>query len=149
MILCRENKPISYSWAEVSTQIRKLASYIKSLKLKESSNILIYGANEAEWIMADIAIMMTGHVSVPVYPNITMENLQAVIQDSETSLAFLGRVECDDVLLDVESKVNVVLFSSRNASKHSNGKVTSWQDIQNGFEEYKVATKKKCQISRP
>ena len=39
MILCRENKPISYSWAEVSTQIKKLASHIKSLKLKDNHPI--------------------------------------------------------------------------------------------------------------
>lgn len=58
-----------YSWAEVGNQARRMAAYLQSLQLAPHSNIALIGKNSAHWIIADIAIMMAGHVSVPLYPN--------------------------------------------------------------------------------
>ncbi len=87
--------------------------------------------------------MMTGHVSVAIYSNITSENLKAVIENSKASLAFLGRVDCDDILLGKDSKTKVVLFSSRDETYKPKDKVLNWKDIQNGFEEFKGSPRRK------
>ena len=62
-----------WTWEEVMLEVRKMAAYIKSLNLEEKSKIAILSKNCAHWIMSDLAVMMSGHVSVPLYPNLSAD----------------------------------------------------------------------------
>ena len=43
--------------------------------------------------MTDLAIMMSGHVSVPLYPNLSAETLNKILLHSETQLLFVGKLD--------------------------------------------------------
>ena len=72
----------SYTWKQVADQVRRMAAYIQSLDLAVPSQIAIYGKNSAHWIMADLAIWMAGHISVPLYTTLNAEGTQYVIENS-------------------------------------------------------------------
>ena len=57
-----------------------MAAYIKSLSLTENSKIGILSKNCAHWIMSDLAIMMSGHISVPLYPNLNSKTLKNILE---------------------------------------------------------------------
>ena len=78
---------------EVGLQVRKMAAYIKSLNLTENSKIGILSKNCAHWIMSDLAIMMSGHISVPLYPNLNSKTLKNILEHSETKLLFVGKLD--------------------------------------------------------
>ena len=59
-----------YTWGEVGQLARKLATGLKSLGLPEKSHIGLMSKNCREWIIADLAIVMAGYVSVPFFPNL-------------------------------------------------------------------------------
>ena len=59
-----------YSWERVGQEARQICSYINSLNLTKKSKIAIISKNCAHWIIADLAIMMSGHISVPIYANV-------------------------------------------------------------------------------
>ncbi len=44
-------------------------------------------------MIADIAIMMSGHVSVPFYPTLTAEQLHQVVEHSECRVLFVGKLD--------------------------------------------------------
>ena len=52
----------SYSWGEVGMMARKLATGLKSMDLDEKSHIGLVSKNCREWIIADLAISMAGHI---------------------------------------------------------------------------------------
>ena len=60
----------SYSWGEVGMMARKLATGLKSMDLDEKSHIGLVSKNCREWIIADLAISMAGHISVPFFPTL-------------------------------------------------------------------------------
>ncbi|MEM9259908.1 MAG: AMP-binding protein, partial [Bacteroidota bacterium] len=60
-----------YTWAEVGQMARKLAAYFHSLHLPPGSHIGLVSKNCREWIIADLGIMMAGHVSVPFFATLT------------------------------------------------------------------------------
>ena len=64
----------NWTWKETMLEVRKMANYLTSLNLEEKSKIGILSKNCAHWIMSDLAIMMSGHISVPLYPNLTSVN---------------------------------------------------------------------------
>ena len=81
------------TWAEASGEVRRMAAYLKSLSLKRGSRIAILGRNSAHWFLADLAIWMAGHVSVPLYPNLTADSVAHVLTHSEAALVFIGKLD--------------------------------------------------------
>lgn len=83
----------TYTWAEVGHQVRCMASAIKAMNLAPNTHIGIISKNCAHWIMADLAIMMSGHISVPFYATLTAKQLNEVLTLSDTKVLFLGKLE--------------------------------------------------------
>ncbi|MFW1737155.1 MULTISPECIES: AMP-binding protein [unclassified Acinetobacter] len=84
---------VHYTWSEVAQQVRSMASYLQSLNLPEKSAIAIYGKNSAHWLMADLAIWMSGHISVPLYPTLNADGAAYVLNHSEAKLLFIGKLD--------------------------------------------------------
>lgn len=82
-----------FTWHEAGRQARSIATYLKSLNLPEKSNIALISKNCAEWIITDIAIMMSGHISVPLYPTLTDEQINQVLLHSGCKVAFIGKLD--------------------------------------------------------
>lgn len=85
-----------YSWREVGDQARRMAAYLRGLDLPAGSAVAILGKNSAHWIMADLAIWMAGHVSVPLYPTLSADSLAYVLDHANVQLAFIGRLDVWD-----------------------------------------------------
>ncbi|TXH85916.1 MAG: AMP-binding protein [Pseudomonas sp.] len=81
------------TWAEVGEQARRSASWLRSLELPQGSRIAIISKNCAHWVIADLAIWMAGHVSVPLYPNLTAESVRQVLEHAEARVAFIGKLD--------------------------------------------------------
>ncbi|MCO5231789.1 MAG: AMP-binding protein [Chitinophagales bacterium] len=83
----------AYTWSEADRQIRSVAAYLQGLGLERGSKIAILSKNCAHWIMSDLAIMMAGYVSVPLYPTITADTIEYVMKHSEAKVAFVGKLD--------------------------------------------------------
>jgi long-chain acyl-CoA synthetase len=75
---------VDFSWENTGQQIRKISTFINSLGLPPKSNIAIISKNCAEWIITDLAIMHAGHISVPMYPTLTADQVNQILVHSET-----------------------------------------------------------------
>jgi len=84
---------IDFTWAETGRQARVLATYLHSLGLPPGSNIGLVSKNCAHWIIADIAIMISGHVSVPFYATLTAAQLHQVLDHSGCPVLFVGKLD--------------------------------------------------------
>jgi long-subunit acyl-CoA synthetase (AMP-forming) len=83
----------NWTWEEAGQEVRKMAAYLKSLDLPENSKIGLLSKNCAHWIMTDFAIMMAGHTSVPLYPNLSADTLNKILVHSETKVLFVGKLD--------------------------------------------------------
>ncbi|WXL27510.1 AMP-binding protein [Ectopseudomonas mendocina] len=81
------------TWGDVADQARRAANWLRSRELPQGSRIAIISKNCAHWIIADLAIWMAGHVSVPLYPNLTAESMRQVLEHSESELVFIGKLD--------------------------------------------------------
>ncbi|HEY1075163.1 MAG TPA: AMP-binding protein, partial [Fontimonas sp.] len=84
---------VDYRWREVADQALRMAAHLVSLRLPPRSNIALLGKNSAHWIMADLAIWMAGHVSVPLYPTASAETVRYVLDHCEAKLIFIGKLD--------------------------------------------------------
>ena len=81
------------SFKEALDEARRMAAHLRSLDFPAQSKIALFSKNTAWWILADIAIWMAGHVSVPLYPTLTAETIRQILEHSEAKLIFIGKLD--------------------------------------------------------
>lgn len=81
------------SWSEVGNQARRAAHWLRRQGLPLGSSIAIISKSCAHWIIADLAIWMAGHVSVPLYPNLSTASVAQVLDHCEATLVFVGKLD--------------------------------------------------------
>ena len=88
-----EGKWTAYTWAEVDDQARRIASALIAQGFEPGDRIAILSKNCAEWIIADLAIMMAGMISVPIYATAGVETIKHVISHSGSKAIFVGKLD--------------------------------------------------------
>ena len=122
-----------YTWAEVGLMARKIASAIDSYNLPEKSHIGLISKNCREWVIADLAIMMSGHISVPFFPTLKSYELENLIDFGEVKLLFAGKLEN----WEEQSKgvKNIPIISFPNYKNHSAiPNSANWNELLSKFE---------------
>lgn len=100
-----------WTWKDFGIEVRKMATYLKSLDLPKESKIALLSKNCAHWMMADMAIMMSGHISVPLYPNLNSETLGKILHHSGSRLLFVGKLDnYVDMQPGVPSDIDCISF---------------------------------------
>jgi long-chain acyl-CoA synthetase len=82
-----------WTWAQALDESRRMAAYLKAQQWEPGSNVAILAKNCAWWIMADIAIWMAGHVSVPIYPSLRPQSIRQILEHSGAKACFLGATD--------------------------------------------------------
>jgi long-chain acyl-CoA synthetase len=101
----------NFTWKQAGEEIRRIVSALHSLGLPENSKIAILGKNSAHWILADLAIMMAGYVSVPLYPNISGATLQSILDHSESKAIFIGKLDnYEELAIGIPSSIIRICF---------------------------------------
>jgi long-chain acyl-CoA synthetase len=85
------NKKI-YTWEETQNNILKLSKIIRE-NIKEDDRCLLVSENRPEWFISDIAIMLSGGITVPAYTTYTEDDYKYLIEDCEPSLVIVSNNE--------------------------------------------------------
>ena len=100
-----------YTWGETGQMARKLATGIKSLGLKPNAHIGLISKNCREWVIADLAIMMAGYISVPFFPTLTGKELGGLLDFGDVDALFVGKIEnWDDIKSFIPQEMPVIGF---------------------------------------
>ena len=86
------NNRTSYTWEETQNNILKLSKTIKE-NIKEGDRCLLLSENRPEWFISDLAIMLSGGITVPAYTTYTEEDYKYLIEDCEPSLVVVSNNE--------------------------------------------------------
>ncbi len=86
------NNKKTYTWGETQQNIFKLSKIIKE-NIKEGDRCLLVSENRPEWFIADLAIMLSGGITVPAYTTYTEEDYKYLIEDCEPALVIVSNNE--------------------------------------------------------
>ncbi len=81
------------TYQQAGEEARKLTTALRDLGLAKGDHVAIYSKNCYHWILTDLAIMMGGFVSVPLYSSLTKEGLKEVIDLADLKAIFLGKLD--------------------------------------------------------
>ena len=122
-----------FTWAQVASDARRVAAYLRSLELEPGSRIALMSSNCAYWIMADLAIWLAGHVSVPIYPVLTGNSVKQILDHSGARAMFAGKLDnWADIQTGVQEHIQIITFPIESSVPTGAGK--AWSDILTEFD---------------
>ena len=79
----------TYNWIDIKERIFKLSNKIKSL-INDGDRCLILSENRPYWLMADIAVMNAGGISVPIFTTYSSNDYEYILNDCKPSLIIVS-----------------------------------------------------------
>jgi long-chain acyl-CoA synthetase len=83
----RDGKYRSLSWAEAAEQVGRLARGLVALGLEPGDRVALISENRPEWVIADLAIMSAGGITVPAYVTNTVDDHRHILGNSGARIA--------------------------------------------------------------
>ena len=96
------NNKKTFTWEEVKQNIFKLSKTIKE-NIEEGDRCLLVSENRPEWFISDLAIMLSGGITVPAYTTYTEEDYKYLIEDCEPTLIIVSN---NDMLKKLKNTIN-------------------------------------------
>lgn len=84
---------VDTTWAQTMDQSRRMAAHLKSLGFAPGARIAMISKNSAHFIMVELAVWMAGYTTVAIFPTETAETVRYVLEHSEASLLFVGKLD--------------------------------------------------------
>lgn len=75
------------SWAEYAGAARALAARLEGEGVEQGSRVLLFADGSPAWLLADLAILLRGATSVPVYPTSAPSQVAAIARRSGARVA--------------------------------------------------------------
>jgi len=95
------NNNKKFTWEETKINIFKLSKTIKE-NVQEGDRCLLVSENRPEWFISDLAIMLSGAITVPAYATYTEQDYKYLIEDCEPTVVIVSN---NDLL----KKLNAVI----------------------------------------
>jgi len=123
----------SRSWREAAIQVSELARGLKSLGVKKGDRVLLVSENRPEWLIADVAIMATGAITVPAYITNTETDHRYIIENSGAKLAIVSNAKLVERVLPAALKAgslkDIVAIDIPETEQNVGVTLHSWDDL--------------------
>jgi long-chain acyl-CoA synthetase len=121
------NEWVKTSTKEYLEKANAISRGLLRLGVNKNDKIAIISSNNrTEWHITDIGVLQTGAQTVPMYPTITSEDYEYILNHSESSYCFVSDQEVYDKLIAVKKNIpNLKEIFSYNSIKGCK----NWQEI--------------------
>jgi long-chain acyl-CoA synthetase len=96
------------SYAEVRSKVADFALGLAALGVKRYDNIGLLSENRPEWVIADFGMVCLGAVNVPLYPTLTVKQIEFIFKDVGVKLAIVSNQSQLDKVLKVFDNVKSI-----------------------------------------
>lgn len=90
-----------WTWQQGYEQISAAAAWLEQRYGSAKTNIALLSRNRAHWFFADLAIIGSGNVTVPLFTTLNADNAKYILEFAEVSILFLGETANWDVIRPV------------------------------------------------
>ena len=119
----KENgKWVTYSTQQFVDSVNQLSYGLLGLNIEREDKIAIISNNRPEWLFADYAIQQSGAVSIPIYPTISENDLNFILNDGKVKYIFVSSTELyakvKAVAANAPSVKDIYTFNKVDGAKH-------------------------------
>ncbi len=124
---------VSLSWGEVAQRVNQLARGLNALGLADGDRVLMLSENRPEWLIADVAIMAAGGITVPAYTTNTVNDLLFLINNSGARFAITsGKGLAERLMvaaLQATQPPQVIIMETAGLHQNPGVDLHEWNDV--------------------
>ncbi len=129
-----------YTWQNVLEQVQSLAGGLLTLGIKRDDTVALVGENEPQLFWSEYAAQAIGAKVVCLYPDLTSEQMQFLLNDSDSVLVICEDQEQVDKVLKLESALpdirKVVYWDDRGMWQYDHPKLMTLDLAQQSGRDY-------------
>ncbi len=136
VMLTRESgtwQPISS--AQLKSWVHSTARQLQAWGVGKGDRVVILSENRAEWAITDYATLLLGAVVVPIYATQTVEQVQYVLQNSGSRVAFVSTRQQYGKLASIREQTSIEYLVLMDEALELTDAVHMWSFLRNGMHD--------------
>ena len=123
----------STSWRETAEAIRALARGLRHLGIKPGERVGLVSENRPEWMIADLAIMAVGAITVPAYTTNTVDDHRHILANSGARIVIVSTNALAQRVLPAADQVtsieHIITVDPLTEGQVSHPEIHAWADV--------------------
>jgi len=123
------------TWRQVATQVSDLARGLQALGVQNGERVVLVSENRPEWLIADLAIMAAGGITVPAYTTNTVDDHRHIVEHSQAIGIIISTPKLAEKALQAAHLCDhtqfAVTIDDMDLHQELNIEVMSWQAVLN------------------
>lgn len=124
------------TWAEVAEKTQALAKGLRRLGIARGDRVVLVAENRPEWLIADLAIMTAGGITVPAYTTNTIADHLHILSDSGAKCAIVSTAALAEPLLPAAAQTagvdDVIAIETPKVPAPAGVRVHTWEQVLQG-----------------
>ncbi|MGB6864179.1 MAG: long-chain fatty acid--CoA ligase [Candidatus Aminicenantaceae bacterium] len=108
MLFKKEGRYTPISTEEFGEKVVNFSLGLKALGLNAGDKLIILSENRPEWTMTDVATLCMGGIAVPIYTNLSPEQIKFIVNDSDARVVVCSNEELWEKVRAVKSELPLV-----------------------------------------
>jgi long-chain acyl-CoA synthetase len=128
----RNRTYLALSWSEAADSVMRLARGLATLGIEPGDRVALVSENRPEWVIADLAIMAVGAVTVPAYITNTVEDHRHILGNSGARAAIVSTAALAGRVISAAANVpsvRMIVAMEPPSSSNSALDLRSWGDV--------------------
>ncbi|HLI13525.1 MAG TPA: AMP-dependent synthetase/ligase [Alphaproteobacteria bacterium] len=121
------------SWREAANQVSRLSRGLRALGIERGDRVALVAENRPEWVIADLAIMAAGAITVPGYVTNTVDDHRHILNNTGAKAAIVSTRKLSGNLLAAARQTPTMRFvvniEPLSLSQHPGIEVTGWDEV--------------------
>jgi len=122
-----------HSWKDLAAQARALARGLRDLGVEKGDRVALIAESRPEWLVADIAIMTAGAITVPAYTTNTVNDHRHILSDSGSKCAIVSTADLMETLLpaaaETASVETVIAIEQPGGANPDGVRLLDWDSV--------------------
>jgi len=120
------------TWGEAARQVARLAEGLRHLGIADGDRVALIAENRPEWMIADLAIMAAGAITVPAYTTYTAEDYRHVLDNSGTRAVIVSTIALARRVLPAANQVSsieTIIVMEPVSALQANADIHAWDAV--------------------
>ncbi len=97
----RDDDYDDWTWARARDEAYAAAAWLERRFGADGNNVVILSRNRAHWMLADVAIIASGNVTIPMFTTLAAPTAQYILEFTDAKAMIVGETENWDSIRDV------------------------------------------------
>jgi long-chain acyl-CoA synthetase len=129
----REGLYHAITWREAAQQVSAFARGLRALGVKPGDRVGLVSENRPEWMLADLAIIAAGAITVPAYTTHTVEDHRHVLSNSGARAVIVSTAALAHRVMPAADQVStissIITMEPLKSGQLSHAEVYHWDDV--------------------